>query len=460
MKNLQGLDVARTRARQLKVSRIGFMKQLFVPGPLPGGPPPDANTPILSDIANSFSRFAAYQQTAFDSGAARTSNSNNADTMSKQVQSAINRVLGRGTAGGSSFIAALNSAFPSTMTGDGPQVISTPSRSMVTLYQPGDSTNGVNAPGSYGNGTVATNGYAGTISARQANLYRQATVIASDGLRVLASLNPFVPESELDQVEALRAMIRSEINSLVEEFGRVDEPRKERVLAYFSSLRLHLNDFGRRGFLDNSVQPTSVEDEAQIAGFELLKNYRSTLREAWENFYQFDTKSSTSFSLSERVERASILLPIVSQVNSDFEAAMDSVGFAESERRSLAARFDTLAGLQPLPVPPDALPDITVYDLTEWIDRFASLEGPAILADSGLYGLDFVTDQADRLFWVIAPVVAVIDFVEANNIANSLMLEQILSNERVHFALNNILGQLNALADLSVSGGSENLLTI
>jgi len=32
-------------------------------------------------------------------------------------------------------------------------------------------------------------------------------------------------------------------------------------------------------------------------------------------------------------------------------------------------------------------------------------------------------------------------------------------NERVHFALNNLLGQLDSLADLSVPGGNENVPT-
>ena len=77
-----------------------------------------------------------------------------------------------------------------------------------------------------------------------------------------------------------------------------------------------------------------------------------------------------------------------------------------------------------------------------------------MLANSGLYGLDFVTDQADRIFWVIAPVVAILETDEVNLASNSSSLEQSLSNERVRFSLNNLLFQLNALADLSVSGGS------
>ncbi len=445
-----GLNLARTRAGQNKTAREGVLAELFVPPTPAGAPPPDANTPILNDIANSFSRFAAYQQTAFDSGAARSSSSNDANTMSKQIQGAINQVLGRGTAGGSSFIAALNSAFPSTMTSDGPQILSSPSRSMISLYQPGGSGNGVYAPGSNGSGAVTANGYAGTISARQANLYREASVLANDGLRVLAGLTPFVPEAELDQVESLRALINAEINSLVVEFGRVDEPRKERVLAYFSALRTNLTDFGRRAFLDRSIQPTTVEDEAQLAGFELLKSYARTLREAWDTFSNFIT-SPSRFSLSRLVEYANVLLPVVAQVNNDFEAAMDSVDFPETERRSNASKFTRLAALQPvpqLPISPGTLSDITVYDLTEWIDRYASTEGPTILADSGQYGLNFISDQADQLFWVITPVAAIIEFNANNNVANSLMLVQVLSNERVHFALNSLLSQLNELASL------------
>jgi hypothetical protein len=466
------LDVLHTRAEQLKRLRGGFLQQLFLPPS-----PPDPSNKVLNDIANSFSRFAAYQQTAFDSGASRSSSSNDANSMEKQVQRAFNQVLGRATGqGANSFMNALNGAFPTMPTSEGQQVAFKPTRSMVSLYGPANSSNvgGAYQMNGYSGPTSSADGFAGTISARQANLLRQSSIIAGDTIRVLDGLSPFVPEAEADQVEALRALIRSELNALIDEFGRVDEPRKERVLAYFSALKLHVAAFGRRAFLDDSTLATTVDDESQTAGFELLHTYTDSLRTAWNAFFNIDRKSPTSFSLSERVERANILLPIVAQVNGDFEAAMDSVGFTESERRSLSARFDTLAGFE-LPIPPRstfwssftlggkpqddvdaALPDITVYDLNEWIDRFANLEGPSNLAESGLYGLDFVTDQADRIFWVIAPVVAHLERNESSSASASPSLEQVLSNERVHFAINNLLGQLDSLADLSVPGANEN----
>jgi hypothetical protein len=467
------LNVIRTRAVQMKTLRSRLLIQLFSFQP-PSGT--DANTPILNDIANSFSRFAAYQQTAFDSGASRSSSSSDANSMERQVQRAFNQILGGATGRGpDSFMKALNGAFPTTLTGEGQQVAFTPSRSMVSLYNSGGSKNGADSASAYSSGSTLADGYAGTISARQANLYREASIVAADALRVLDGLTPFVPVAELDQVEALRALVRSEINSLVNEFGRVEEPRVERVLTYFSALNTHVSGFGRRAFLDNPGLAVTVDDEAQTAGFELLSNYASTLRKTWDTFFKLDT-SPTTLSLSERVERANILLPVIAQVNNDFEAAMDSVGFAESERRSLAARFDTLRGtgvnlsgaigasiprsLVSLAASIDlALPDFTVYDLTEWIDRFANFEGPSNLADSGQFGLDFVTDQADRIFWVIAPVVAHLELDKFGVSLGTLNLEQLLSNERVRFALTNLLSQLDSLADLSVPGGKENLLT-
>src|SRR6266567_8741963 len=460
------LNVIRTRAVQMKSLRSRLLIQLFASNPPSGG---NTNTTILNDIANSFSRFAAYQQTAFDSGASRSTSSSDASSMERHVQRAFNQILGGATGRGpDSFMKALNGAFPTTLTSEGQQVAFTPSRGMVSLYNNGGSKNGV-----YSSGSTLADGYAGTISARQANLYREASIIAADALRVLDGLTPFVPVAELDQVEALRALVRSEINSLVNEFGRVEEPRVERVLSYFSALNTHVAGFGRRAFLVNPNLAVTVDDEAQTAGFELLTNYASTLRKTWDTFFKLDT-SPVTLSLSERVERANILLPVIAQVNNDFEAAMDSVGFAESERRSLAARFDTLRGtgvnlsaggittsqsLVSLATSIDlALPDFTVYDLTEWIDRFANFEGPSNLADSGQFGLDFVTDQADRIFWVIAPVVAHLELDKLGVSLGSLNLDQLLSNERVRFALTNLLSQLDSLADLSVPGGSENLL--
>ena len=81
------------------------------------------------------------------------------------------------------------------------------------------------------------------------------------------------------------------------------------------------------------------------------------------------------------------MMPVIAEANNNFMAAMDSIGFTENERRSTAARFTGIGTGKP------DLPDFTVSDLTDWIDRFASMEGPVNLTDSGQYGLEFVTSS-------------------------------------------------------------------
>ncbi len=72
-----------------------------------------------------------------------------------------------------------------------------------------------------------------------------------------------------------------------------------------------------------------------------------------------------------------------------------------------------------------------------------------MLTDSGQFGLNFVTDQADSLFWTLVPIIAVLQTTESVNPTGGLMLRQVLSNERVRWALDNILEQLNVLANLA-----------
>ena len=78
---------------------------------------------------------------------------------------------------------------------------------------------------------------------------------------------------------------------------------------------------------------------------------------------------------------------------------------------------------------------MTAADLTDWIDRLASIEGPSILADAGQYGIDFVTMQAHDIFFVIAPIL--IEKRLANPNGRS-PLAQVLLHERVAWALDDM----------------------
>jgi hypothetical protein len=429
----------RSRALQLKALRSVVMKQLY---PVLTGTVSSPTDQAVVQLANTFSRYAQTQSTyADEAGPSRPSIAGSANLLERQVSRAIAQVLGRAPGSSpESFIRAINDVFPVRNNG---QVSLTPSRSAVSMYgQSSDSTM---------NGAMSA-GLVGQLSAEQATLYRQASVIAADAQKVLQGLQPIVPEADLDKVDALRALVASEINSLVEEFGRVDEPRARRVKTYFDQLRGpngHLIQFGDRAFLDQRrVVPTTLEDEAQVTGYQLLVSYVQNLQATW-NQYQGNSSTSNNLRYPEfslRLSRASVLLPVIAEGNQNLMSALDSIGFTETVRRSSASRFTYLSNN---PNPRPRLPDMTVSDLNEWLDRFASLEGPSYLADSGQYGLESVTDQANQLFWVLAPIMSFLKTQLTINLSGQNIIVQALNHERVRWALDDLTNQLKALADLA-----------
>ncbi|GAB1539798.1 hypothetical protein NUACC21_24650 [Scytonema sp. NUACC21] len=434
---IDDLSLSRTYAQQSKMLRRGLMAQLYATKAInPVGDAEGQNGLLLSDLLSSFKRYAGNQQTAYDNGSVQSSPTNTSNQWERIVDRAIHQVLGRTPGkGATNFINALNTAFPDNGYG-----------TVATMP------------------TYTTNGYKGMgllaeVSTEQAILYRQVSINMADALKVLADIEYFSPQADKESVESLRELIRSQINVLVEEFRRADEPRVSRVESYLRSLDEYVSEFGKQAYLNNPRLAVTIEDEEQVTNFKLLKSYLKTLSQAWARYYNSE-KSGRWDSLSIRVDRARVLLPIVAQANLDFSNALESVGLSENERRSRASLFTALDLPAILELDrrsqssrPDPsflgtwLPNITVSDLIDWLDRYSNTEAPSALEST--YGIDFVTDQADRLFWTIAPIVAHLKTIVASNSSSQSTLKQILSNERVTWALDNLLSQLNALAELA-----------
>jgi hypothetical protein len=474
--------LSRSFARQSKILRKGLMAQLYATKAIsPFGSADQQNSLLLSDLLGSFKRYAGNQQTAYDSGSVQSSPTNTSNQWERVVDRAINQVLGKSPGrGANNFVNALDAAFPKIGYG----------QSTMTIPMIGAEN-------------YSTNGLLAEVSTEQAILYRQVNINMADALKVLAGIQYFSPQADKESVEALRELIRGRITFLVEEFRRADEPRADLVESYLRSLDEYTTEFGKQAYLDSS-RLTVIEDEEQVTNFQLFKSYLNTLRDAWARYHNAENQGRFD-SLSVRVDRARVLLPIVSQANLDFSNALESVGLSENERRSRASLFTALDSPAILEYPVDPtppiieinpttprrdrssrqgslfnidigsinffssgsnqsgnstvmtldpdylstwLPNITVSDLIDWLDRYSNNEAPSAL--NSTYGIDFVTDQADRLFWTIAPIVAHLKTVVAANPSSQSMLKQILSNERVLWALDNILSQLNALADLAV----------
>jgi hypothetical protein len=409
-----------------------------------GAPTEGANAELRS-LANTFSRYAQTQQTAYESGVAASSNGTTS-VMERTVEHAIAQVLGRtpGTDGG--LGAALNDAFPMLAGG---QVSSSPVRGIVSMN---------------GNGTPSTAvsdaaALTGQISAEQATLYRQAGLIVPDARKVLAAITPFATVNQPDTIESLRGVIDLALTTLLDEFGRVDEPRIELVEDYLRNARSTLLTFGPIARVDGSTVPDTFSDEQQIAGYKLVIGYVSQLESAWRVYLGRNYDASLSYPLfTERLARASQMLGVIAQANVNFMSAMDSVGFPETERRSSASRFEYLdTHIRPGSLGPPRLARLikgelsystmTVYDYTAWVEKLARYDGPRYLTDSGQVGLEFVTAQADKLFFTIAPVLYFALTSARQSFTTRPIVAQVLAHERVAWAMSDLFSQLDVLAD-------------
>jgi hypothetical protein len=454
MANALTRRIVRDRAIALRNLRKLILTLLY-----PSRSAPGDNT-ALRALANTFSRYASTQQTAYESGVAASS-SGSTSQLDRQVRHAIAQVIGRSPGSGSGLGTALVDAFPTL--GDG-TIGTSPTRSVVSMTGTG--------PAAY-NGSNAA-GLSGQISAEQATLYRQASLIVPDARTVLAGLQPFATVAQPDVVESLRGLIDTALQTLLEEFGRVDEPRAALVDDYLASID------GKTGFIrqlgdvakidGTSAFPDTLDDERQVAGWKLLKGYVRQLEDAWRSYRGAQSVQFPNFS--QRTQLASQMLEVIGAGNVNLMSAMDSVGFTETERRSPAARFSTL-GLSPAainPIDPTSVlssPDgeqtlkdelagnlrysmMTVDDFTQWVDKLARTDGPRLLTDAGQYGLEFVTAQADTLFYTLVPVLFATKLGGAD-LNSSPIVAQVLKHERVSWALDDLVSQLDTLAGLAAA---------
>ncbi len=452
----------RKRAQQFRALRIGLIGQLYPTKPISTIPNnQNDQTLILSDLLGSFKRFAGNQQTTYDyrpddnrqdvyeNGTGQPSATTTANRLARQVDNAIAQAFRKAPGRvAPNFVDALDAAFPNPNNG---RLVTLPVRSETVPLNPNGFSRGKSLE---------------EFSTRQLGLYRQISVIATDALKLLDELRTFVSEADKERFEALRSLVQSQIMSLVEEFGRADEPRSAKVLSTLRSLQEYVIELGEQGQFNNPLLAATIDDEDQITKFDVLTNYIKLMSRTWAEYHNAE-KSGRVYSISERADRARVLLPIVSQANQDLSNALESVGLSATERRSRACLFTTLqspvievrrGGTNTMSFATENeatendisvwLPDITVSDLQDWLNRFSTMEAPGAL--TSVYGIDFVTDQADRLFWTIAPIVGYLKTTRSLNPSGQSTLAQILSNERVGLAFDNLLSQLNALADLAV----------
>jgi hypothetical protein len=240
----------------------------------------------------------------------------------------------------------------------------------------------------------------GGITGAQASLYSRAQDALNQSLPLLDGLYPLDPEADPEDIAALKGVARSQLTELVNELGLAGGPRVSRINQYFQlllqdpgtafpppppfvtdpdqikgtlgSLRDELGlNFTTQDFVN------TVQDEQDLSNFRILSDYVTSLAQSWINNLRFFGLNTATPFFGTQLVLLSRQLSVVAESVDEVRFTLDSVFIGPAERQTLELQF--AQGDQPL----------FAEDLFNWIQSFATEEGPRLIQDGGKFGVHF-----------------------------------------------------------------------
>jgi len=235
----------------------------------------------------------------------------------------------------------------------------------------------------------------GALTGAQASIYTRAKVALDQVLPLLEGLYPLRADSDPQDTEAIRAIVRSGFTELVNELGVEGGPRVLRVDDLFRQLVDTTNPDpelvrGQLGQLASlfGLQRTrvnTIDEEQNLTNFLIVADYVLGLQQSWLTQRRFFTRGGGSEPfLGTQLVLVERSLSVVSESVQEVYLAMDSVFLGREERQVVELTFP-------------GEPPLFVAELLSWIDQVASTEGPQLIKDGGKQGVISFQPTIDRL---------------------------------------------------------------
>ena len=235
----------------------------------------------------------------------------------------------------------------------------------------------------------------GAITGAQASIYARARSALAESIELLNGLKSLRVDADVEDSEAISAIIRDQLGQLVDELGAEGGP----VVQHVDQLLLLLIDYkpngvpafpqpdtvsGTLGTLRDrfGLEPeraNTVEEEHNLSNFITLVEQIGSLMLSWDARRKSFFRDNPEVFFGTQLVQLDRALEVVVESVHETENVMDSVYLGADERQATLLKLD------------DGAP-ITISELLGWVERLAGEEGPRIIKDSGKDGveLDFV----------------------------------------------------------------------
>lgn len=296
---------------------------------------------------------------------------------------------------------------------------------------------------------------AGGITGAQASIYSRGKEALDQSLPLLDGLYTLDPETDMEDLVALKAVVKSQLTELVNELGFLSGPRVARVNQYFTLL-LTDSDSGLsfpplqtadpdqiEGTLGNlrdvlglnfTTQDfvNSVADEQNLSNFRILADYVTSLAQSWINNLPFFGLDAPKPFYGTQLVLLSRQLSVVTESVDEVRFTLDSVFVGPAERQATKLNFPIASGLKA----------IFLEDLLSWIYNFSAEEGPRLIQDGGKFAVqNAFTPVVRELLSFVA------NLPKTPSAANPLPAG--FFSPRVRLAISDLADQLQALVSLA-----------
>ncbi len=228
----------------------------------------------------------------------------------------------------------------------------------------------------------------GALTGAQASIYARARNALDQILPLLAGLTSIDPSRFPPQdLEAIRSVVTSELNELVDELSVEGGPRIQRVNDFFRLLvgatdgpatdpDLIQGQLGtlRDRFALTAAEVNTLDEDRVVTNFRVIVEQVLALRTSWINDRKLLTRNSPQISLGTTLILLSRSLEAVAESVDDLNFALDSV-FVDAAQR------------QVIEIPFANEPPMLLSELLDWVVQATRVDGPRLIQDAGKDGV-------------------------------------------------------------------------
>jgi hypothetical protein len=281
----------------------------------------------------------------------------------------------------------------------------------------------------------------GGVTGGQASLVTRSQVAVDNSMPILDRLYPLRVDFDQQLVDAARSIVRSTMQTLIQELALEGGPRVARVEQLFDQL-LGVKDSNNSttvstlsylgsnfGYMETqfglvATQVNTIEEESDYTDFLSLKDYAGSIRTSWDLF----RANLLGKDLGTRLVLLSRALSVAAETVEEIYAAMDSVYVGEAEREVTAFRDEQGE-------------EILIGDLLSWVVDFTTNEAPTLVSEGGRQGIGQLVPTSFLLVKQIGSLIRAIP--------NDPLLPNGLRHPRVRHPLQELQGYLKRVVRLA-----------